>query len=225
MFATRRRAAVLGGDAGDDRQAESDAGADAGRCRPARTGRTRGPARRRRARGRDRARRRARDAVDAAGADLDRCPGGVWRSALVTRLAIAWRRWSRSPRTTTGSGASRVTGRSGAVGHRVAAGVGGEHGEVDRRPLGRRVWSSRASSSRSSTSVFMRADSSSMRRMITGRSTCSCRARRARNSSAKPWIDVSGVRSSWEASARNWRSRCSVAPARRRPSRSRRASC
>ena len=33
----------------------------------------------------------------------------------------------------------------------------------------------------------------------------------SRNSSAKPWIEVSGVRSSWEASARNWRSRCSVA--------------
>ena len=32
-----------------------------------------------------------------------------------------------------------------------------------------------------------------------------------RYSSAKPWIEVSGVRSSCEASARNWRSRCSEA--------------
>ena len=56
----------------------------------------------------------------------------------------------------------------------------------------------------------MRADSSSMRRMMTGRST-RARSSPSRKSSAKPWIEVSGVRSSWEASARNWRRRCSVA--------------
>jgi hypothetical protein len=38
-------------------------------------------------------------------------PGGVWRTALTTRFPIAWRRCSWSPSTTTGSGASRVTGR------------------------------------------------------------------------------------------------------------------
>ena len=57
----------------------------------------------------------------------------------------------------------------------------------------------------------MRADSCSMRRRIDGQVDVVVLGRPRRNSSAKPWIDVSGVRSSWEASARNWRSRCSVA--------------
>ena len=64
--------------------------------------------------------------------------------------------------------------------------------------------------SRSSTRPFMRADSSSIRRMMVALSTRGLSAPR-RNSSAKPWIDVSGVRSSCDASARNCRSRPSVA--------------
>ena len=109
-------AAVLGGDAGHDGQARDRRRCRPGPCRPARTGRTRG---RRRvviepgsvvAHGHD------GDAVVAAGRPpRSGCPAGVWRSALVTRLAIAWRRWASSPATTTGSGASRVTARSGAV--------------------------------------------------------------------------------------------------------------
>ena len=35
-------------------------------------------------------------------------PMGVCRRALATRLAMAWRRWSRSPATTTGRGALSV---------------------------------------------------------------------------------------------------------------------
>ena len=56
----------------------------------------------------------------------------------------------------------------------------------------------------------MRVDSSSMRRMMTPWSTWALSVPN-RNSSAKPRMDVSGVRSSWDASARKCRSRCSVA--------------
>ena len=56
-----------------------------------------------------------------------------------------------------------------------------------------------------------------MRRRMVGRSTWAWSAP-TRNNSANPWIEVMGVRSSCEASARNWRRRCSVT------SRSRKAS-
>ena len=49
-----------------------------------------------------------------------------------------------------------------------------------------------------------------MRRRMVGRSTRPL-SPPTRNSSAKPWIEVSGVRNSCEASAKNWRKRLSVA--------------
>ena len=67
--------------------------------------------------------------------------------------------------------------------------------------------SRRASSSSSATSMLIRSASCSMRRIAFGSSAgpnAPCRY-----SSAYPRIVVSGVRSSWEASAANWRTFCS----------------
>ena len=68
----------------------------------------------------------------------------------------------------------------------------------------------RASVSRSSTSTPMRADSSSIRDIAFSVSA-GFRAAPMRNSSAYPRIEASGVRSSWDTSARKRRSRPSVA--------------
>ena len=122
---------------------------------------------------------------------------------------MAWRRWASSPATTTGSGASSVTGRSGAC---ATASLHASAARTVRSTGARsisRVWSSRARRRRSSTRSRILDDSSSIRRRIVGRSTGAA-SPPSRNSSAKPWIDVSGVRSSCEASARNCRRRRSV---------------
>ena len=71
-----------------------------------------------------------------------------------------------------------------------------------------RPWSRFASSSRSSTSTPIRSASASIRAIASARSSGRSAAPR-RNSSANPRTDVSGVRSSCEASATNRRSRCS----------------
>ena len=78
------------------------------------------------------------------------CAAGRWLTRLAMRLAEV----VRSPSTTTGSG--RVEGdRPVRCGRdRVGAGVGGQHRQVDRLALARAVSSSRASRSRSSTSVL-----------------------------------------------------------------------
>ena len=138
------------------------------RDRPARSDRRRGRARRRRgpARGRARSprpRRPRRRAATSIGV-----PAGVWRTALVTRLAIAWRRWSLSPSTTTGSGASSVTGGPGAAATASLHASAASTARSTARRSTARVSSRRARSSRSSTRIFIRADSSSMRRMIDG---------------------------------------------------------
>ena len=208
-------AAMLGGDAGHDGQAEPRTPCRPGPGRPARTGRTRGPAPRRRGPGRGRGppprpvgRRGGRRPRSA-------CRRGVWRKALVTRLAIACRRWSGSPRTIDGPGSVERDRPIGGGRHGIAAGVGGEHGEVDRHPFERSGLVEPGQEEQVLDQGLhpgrLLLDAAHDDRQVDRRPASPVEAAPSRNSSAKPWIEVSGVRSSWEASARNWRSRCSVA--------------
>ena len=205
------RAAVLPGDAGDDGQPEAGARSRPGPGRPARSGRRRGRGRRPAGRGRGPGpRRRPRPgrvrADTSIGGARRRVPDRVRRQVgdgLAEVVAVAERR-SPAP------GASSVTGRSGATALvSLQASAASTARSTSVRSAGR-VRSSWARRSRSSTSVFMRADSWPMRRKTTVEVDPGS-PRLIWASSAKPWIDVSGVRSSCEASARNWRSRCSVA--------------
>ena len=134
-------------------------------------------------------------------------PGGVCARTLPSRFASTCRIRDSSAVTTRAGGTSAVTGRSGSTARasatasltRSARSVSVRSSEDSR--------SSRASSSSSATSMLIRSASCSIRRMAFGSSEGPSAP--WRYSSAYPRIVVSGVRSSWLASAANWRTFCS----------------
>ena len=135
-------------------------------------------------------------------------PAACGPARCSSRLPTTWRRRTSSPSTTTGPALVEVD-RPVRLDH---AGVGdqvrarGPPGRCGRRSSGR-PWSSRASSSRSSTSTPMRVGlllDPAHGRLEVGRAAPRRRGGRARRS---PRTEVSGVWSSWEASPTNWRSR------------------
>ena len=138
-------------------------------------------------------------------------PGGVCRRALLSRLVTTWCSRCSSPVTTTGSsGRSSCHRWSGADDAGVADGLEQPAGSGRPRrgpaggPASRRASSSRSSTRRTSgsasASTLVIAEDERLR-VVGG-------VRRL--SSAYPWMVVSGVRSSWEASATNWRTCCSL---------------
>ena len=138
-------------------------------------------------------------------------------SALLTRFVATWRSRSASPITVTGSNVSDASSSAASctnlVGTRTCASRTVSAATPSRstgcRASGRSS-SSRASRSRSLTSSRIRPTSLSMRPIASSSSGPGGVPPR-RYSSANPCIDVNGVRSSCDASARNCRRRCSDA--------------
>ena len=134
-------------------------------------------------------------------------PGGVCARTLPSRFASTCRIRDSSAVTTSVGGSWAVSWRSGSTARasataslaRLARSVSVRSSEDMR--------SRRASSSSSATSMLIRSASCSMRRSAFG--TSSGPRAPARYSSAYPRIVVSGVRSSWDASAANCRTLCS----------------
>ena len=136
-----------------------------------------------------------------------RCPAGVWRSAFSIRLIASRCSSSRAPSTGAGLDVERDLVVA-ADRPELAGGLDDDLREVARLACGAaRPASVRASSSRSATSRRMRCEERSAERAA---SACSPSQRSASSSRFASTL-VSGVRSSCEASATNWRWRASIA--------------
>ena len=140
------------------------------------------------------------------------------RSALPIRLSMTCRSRSSSPSTITGSAAAIVIGRPGSMTRaRWTASAARLARSVGRRSSGRPV-SKRASSRRSATSRLIRSASPVIRLISRSSSSRLAASPCCMPYSASPRTEVSGVRSSWLASATKRRIRSSDRSARPSPS-------